>query len=111
MSADPTRIVAHRATARRLVRAAPIPCNPALLGEVAIFDVELDQCLGVLGDEGDRYDDYGTAISPCTADLLIRRGSDPFEWPDPALIANDRVEPGALELCDNRGYGSLDLLL
>ena len=43
--------------------------DAAALGEMAIFDVELDQRLDVLGDESNRHDDQG---NPLKTDVLAK---------------------------------------
>ena len=48
-----------------LRRRPEIAGDARLLGQLAVFDVELDQRLRMLGDEGDRHDEHG--------DLVVRR--------------------------------------
>ena len=76
---------------------------------MSIFLVEFDQRFGMFRDEGDGQHDEGLALAPRAPDLIIGRGSDPFERPHPALIAGDPVETLDPEPRDDRGAALLDL--
>ncbi len=92
-------------------RHAPIARNIVSFREMTVFDIELDQGLGVLGDEGDRCDHDGHTVPAGADDFGVGRGSDPFQRPDPALIANDAVEAWHRQRFDDRRSALLDLPL
>src|SRR4051794_20757675 len=60
--------------------------------QFAIFDVELDQRLGVLRNKGNRYDNGAFAVRAGAPHLCVGGGPDPLEWADTALVADLRVE-------------------
>ena len=73
-------------------RHADIISDACFLGQVAIFDIEFYQGLGVLGHEGDRHHNHGNALSAGAPQLFISGGADPIQRPDPALITDRPVE-------------------
>ena len=71
---------------------AHITRHAGLVGEMAVFDVELDQRFGMFRDEGDRHHDQPDPLGAGAADLVIGRGPEPVQRPDAALIADDAVQ-------------------
>src|SRR5262245_19493366 len=80
-------------------------------GDLRVFDVELDQCLGVFRNEGGRYDDEAYALLASPADLVFGGGTDPLERSDPALVADSVIVRRILPTLENRLDGALDLPL
>ena len=65
----------------------------------------------MLGDEGDRHHDERHAIAPGARDLGLRRGSDPLQRPDPALVADPPVQIPLAQGLHHGRHGALDLPL
>ena len=81
------------------------------VGNVAVFDVQLDQRFGMFGHKRQRYDDDGHAIGASPADFIFGRRANPFQRADPALIAIQPVELGYCQFIDHGFCGLLDLPL
>src|SRR5487761_1217858 len=60
--------------------------------QLAVVAVELDQRLGVLGDEGARRDADAAALAAGHADLVLGGRHQPFERADATLISDAHVE-------------------
>ena len=82
---DETGIGAHR-------RGAAIIRHARFARKIGIFDIQLDQGFGMFADKGDGRDDHALAFRAGAADFGIGRGPDPFQRPDPALIADRPVQ-------------------
>ena len=82
-------------------RHARIVRDASSFGEFAILDVELDQGLRVLADEGDRGQHERALVGAGASDLRVGRRADPFERADPALIAHPPVEALDIEPLDD----------
>ena len=77
--------------------------------QLTVFDVELDQGLDVLGDEGDGGHHHADAVASRLDDHVGRGGAQPFQRPHPALVAEHPV--GQLGASGDGGDGGLHLLL
>ena len=63
----------------------------------------------MLGDEGDGGHDQRFPLGAGACDLPVGVGPDPFERPDPALVADDMLQVLAAERPAERGGAALDL--
>src|SRR4051812_32620250 len=57
-----------------------------------VLDIQLDQRLRMLGDEGDRADQHGHLVMRRPLQLVLGAGADPLLRGDAGLVADDVVE-------------------
>src|ERR1700747_415831 len=80
------------------------------LGETAVIEIELDECFRMLGHERNRRHDYSDTVVAGLPDLFVVGWTDPFERPDPALVANAPVEFRPSERRNDRRRGLFYLI-
>ena len=78
---------------------------------IPIGDVELHQCLTMLGDEGDRYHHDWHAVAASPLDFLGDRGFQPGQRPHLALVADCPVQRLLPQSGDDPPRGLLHLPL
>src|SRR5258708_22525618 len=82
---DPAHQVCQAADERRMradSRRALIEGYAAFFGEMAVFDIELDQSLGMLRHEGQRIERDRLAVTASARDLVDRRRTYPLQPPE-----------------------------
>ena len=75
-------------------RDAVIICYSRDLREMAVIEIELDECFRMLGYKRDRRHNQRDTVLAGPPDLLVGGRTDPFERPYPALVAYAPVEFG-----------------
>ena len=84
---------------------------PSLRADVAVFDVEFHQRLGMLRDEGDRHHHDRDALMGGALDLGLGAGCQPRLGRHPRLVADHPVEIGHRQRVADGIDGTLDLEL
>src|SRR5207248_7840177 len=80
--------------------------DAASLSQTAIFQVELDQRLGMLGNKGDWCENDRCPVATGTPQLLRHRRTEPSQRADTALIAYPPIQAWSIERPrDRRGRG------